>query len=107
MKTVTLNVPEPIAELYPKVGDKLFLSALREAIKRLIDEEQRNLKVIQKRMSVYERKYKTDFHAFQSNLPPDSDYQLHEDYGEWSYLADVAQAIEDDLATYQRLNGAK
>lgn len=107
MKTVTLNVPEPIAKLYPKVGDKLFLSALREAIKRLITEEQRNLKTIQKRMSDYERKYKTDFQNFQKNLPPDGDYQLHEDFGEWSYLNDVAHAIEDDLATYQRLNGAE
>jgi len=105
MKTVTLKVPEPIAELYPKVGDKLFLVALREAVKRLITEEQRNLKTIQKRIVVFERKYKTDFADFQKNLPPEGDYRLHEDYGEWSYLMDVAIAIKKDIANYQRLNG--
>ena len=105
MKTVTMEVPEPIAELYPKVGEKLLLSTLREAIKRSIREEQRNLKTIQKRIVVFERKYKTDFSDFQKNLPSEGDYRLHEDYGEWSYLMDVAIAIEKDIAQYQRLNG--
>ena len=106
MKKVTLNVPESIAELHAKVGDKLFLSALREAVKQLIRKEQRDLKIIQKRITVFERKYKTEFGKFQENLPPEGDYQLHEDYGEWSYLTDVARTIEKDLAIYQRLNGA-
>jgi len=105
MKTVTLNVPESIAELYPKVGEKLLLSTLREAIKRLIREEQRNLKAVQRRILVFERKYKADFSDFQKNLPPEGDFRLHEDYGEWSYLTDVAMAINKDIANYQRLNG--
>lgn len=103
---MTIKVPEPIAKLYPKVGDKLFLSALREAVKLLIAQEQKNLKLIQKRMTRYERKYKTNFANFSKSLPPDGDYQLHEDFGEWSYLMDVVRAIEDDLATYRRLNGS-
>ena len=105
MKTITLNLPESIAELYPKVGDKVFLSALRESIKRLIGEEQRNLEVINNRIKNFEKKYKTNFKNFQENLPPNGDYQLHEDYGEWSYLVDVAAAFEKDIANYQRLNG--
>jgi len=106
MKTVTLNVPESIAELHSKVGDKLFLSALRVSLKHFIRDEQRNLKSIQKRIAAFERKYKADFLSFQENLPSEGDYQLHEDFGEWSYLIDVAHAIEKDMATYQRLNGA-
>jgi hypothetical protein len=105
MKTVTLNIPEPIAELSPKIGDKLLRSALREAVTHLIRDERRKLSAIHKRLSTFQRKYKTDFNDFQNNLPSDNDFQLHEDYGEWSYLVDVAQAIENDIATYQRLNG--
>jgi hypothetical protein len=106
MKTVTLKVPETIAELYPRIGEKLLLSTLREAIKRLIREEERNLKGIQKRIGVFERKYRISFSDFQKNLPPEGDYRLHEDYGEWSYLVDVAIAIKKDIASYQRLNGS-
>lgn len=52
MKTITLNLPEPVAELYPKIGDKVFLVALRESARRLIREEQKNLKSIKKRMKL-------------------------------------------------------
>ena len=105
MKSVTLNLPDPIAELYPKIGDKVFLSALRESARHLIDEEQKKLKEIRSRIKTYEKKYNTKFHNFQKNLPQDSDYQIHEDYGEWSYLIDVVAAIEIDIANYQKLNG--
>ncbi len=105
MKTITLNLPEPIAELYPKVGDKVFLYALRESIKRLIVDERKNLKAINVRINKFEKRYDTNFKDFQENLPPDGDFQVHEDYGEWSYLEDVAATIEKDITNYQRLNG--
>jgi hypothetical protein len=105
MGTITLNLPDAIVELYPKVGDKVFLSALRESIKQHIKDEHDNLKTIKKRIKFYEKKYTTNFEIFEKNLPPDGDYQIHEDYGEWSYLVDVAKAIEKDIANYQKLNG--
>ncbi len=106
MKTITLKLPETIAELYPKVGEKVFLSALRESVRHTIKEEQQTLLDINKRIKSFESKYKTDFSNFRKNLPPDGDYELHEDYGEWSYLIDVAAEIKKDIANYQRLNGA-
>jgi hypothetical protein len=106
MKTITLKVPETIAELQAKVGDKLFLSALRETAEHFIRDEHRRLKSFQKRIAVFERKYKTTFSEFQKYLPAEGDYQFHEDYGEWSYLMDVTSAIEKEIAAYRRLNGA-
>lgn len=105
MKTITLKLPETIVELYPKVGKKVFLSALRESIRHTITEEQQMLLDINKRIKSFENKYKTNFDNFQKNLPPDGDYKLHEDYGEWSYLVDVSAEIKKDIANYQRLNG--
>ena len=105
MGTITLNLPDSIAELYPKVGEKVFLTALRESIRRMIKDEQGNLKTINKRIKSFEKKYETNFKNFQKTLPPDGDHQLHEDYGEWSYLVDVASAIEKDITNYQKLNG--
>jgi len=106
MKEITLKLPESIAELYPKVGEKVFLAALRESIKHAINEKQQTLVDINKRIKSFESKYKTNFNKFQKQLPPDGDYKLHEDYGEWSYLTDVAAQIKKDIANYQRLNGA-
>jgi len=105
MKTITLNLPDSIAEFYPRIGEKLFLLALRESIKRLVEDEQKNLETLKPRIKKFEQKYKMDFQTFQQNLSPDGDYQLHEDYGEWSYLVDVVTEINKDIANYQRLNG--
>ena len=105
MKSITLNLPESMAALYPKVGDKIFLSALRESVKRLVLDEQKELNDINKRIKIFEKKYKVNFQDFQKNLPDDADYQMHEDYGEWSYLVDSAGAIEEDISNYRRLNG--
>jgi hypothetical protein len=104
MKTIALNLPESIAELYPKVGEKVFRMALRESVARLIKEERTNLKKIRRRIKVFEKRYKLDFVEFQKNLPV-GNFQLHEDYGEWSYLVDVANEIENDIAKFEHLNG--
>ncbi len=47
-------------------------------------------KTINKRIKIFEKKYKTNFQDFRKNLPEDAGYQMHEDYGEWSYLVDSA-----------------
>lgn len=105
MKRITIELPEPMAELYPKVGDRVFLSALRLSLKQLIQEEKKKLKTMKKRISIFEKKYKKTFAEFKDNLPLDDDVQLHEDYGEWSYLVTVADAIEQDIKKYHHLNG--
>lgn len=69
MKTIALNLPESIAELYPKVGDKVFRMALHASVAHLIKAEQTNLKKIERRIKAFEKKYKIDFTAFQENLP--------------------------------------
>jgi len=107
MKRITLELPGSMAELYPKVGDRVFRSALRLSLKQLIKEERNNLKTIHKRLSIFEKKYKATFAEFEKSLPADGDVQLHEDYGEWSYLEAVAKSISDDIEKYHRLNGAE
>lgn len=107
MKRITLELPESMAELYPKVGNKVFLSALHLSVKQLIRDEQKKLKSINKRMSVFEKKYRATFSEFEKSLPSDGDVQLHEDYGEWSYLVTVADSIQEDIQKYSHLNGAE
>jgi len=105
MTTITLKVPASTAKLYPKVGEKVFLQALRESVQRVITEERLELRKVNSQRRKFERKYKMPFARFEKKLPPNGSYQLHEDYGEWSYLEERAAAILSDINTYEQLYG--
>ncbi len=105
MTTITLKVPASTAKLYPKVGKKIFLQALRAAVQRLITEERQELRKVNSQRRKFERKYKMAFGRFEKKLPPEGSYLLHEDYGEWSYLEERAAIILSDIATYEQLYG--
>lgn len=106
MTTIQLKLPEPAARLYPKVGEKIFLQAFRESVKRLIAEERQELKITNARIRKFERKYKKRFETFEKHMPAEGNYETHEDYGEWSYLMEKAKRLAQDIADYERLNGA-
>jgi hypothetical protein len=106
MTTIQLEVPDNLAGLYTKVGEKLFLQVFSESVERLIKEEKNQLEAIRKRIKVFEKKYKMKFETFEKSCPPGGDYKIHEDYGEWSHLVDVAKAYEEDIAAYTRIYGA-
>ncbi len=105
MTTIQLKLPEAVAKIYPKVGEKVFLQALRESVKRLITEERQELKLTNARIRKFERKYKCRFDAFEKRMPSKGDYEIHEDYGEWSYLVEKAKVLTQDVADYERLTG--
>ncbi|MDZ7290037.1 MAG: hypothetical protein ONB44_13675 [candidate division KSB1 bacterium] len=105
MTTIQLKLPESIARFYPKIGDKVFLQALRESVNRLIAEERQELKITKTRIRRYERKYKCTFETFEKRMPSGGNFDTHEDYGEWSYLVEKAKMIVNDIAEYERLVG--
>ncbi len=103
MTTIQLKLPESVARFYPKIGEKIFLQALNESVRRLIDEERLELRNTITRIRRYERKYKCNFEAFEKRLSSEGNYETHEDYGEWSFLEEKAKLIADDIADYERL----
>jgi len=105
MTTIQLKLPESVARFYPKIGEKVFLQALHESVKRLIAEERQELKSTNVRIRKFERKYKMKFEAFEERMPSAGNYETHEDYGEWSYLVEKAKALVQDIDNYGRLNG--
>lgn len=105
MTSITLKVPASTAKLYPKVGAKVFLQALRESVQRLIAEERQELRKVNGLRRKFERKYKMPFERYEKKLPPEGSYLLHEDYAEWSYLEERAAAILSDISTYEQLYG--
>ena len=106
MTTIQLKLPEAVARFYPKIGEKIFLQALNESVRRTIEKERLQLKQTMTRIRRYERKYKCNFDAFAKRLSSVGNYEPHEDYGEWSYLEEKAKLIGDDIANYERLAAA-
>ena len=105
MTTIALKVPASTAKLYPKVGEKIFLQALRVSVQRMIAEERLELRKVNSHRRRFERKYKMPFERFEKKLPLEGSYILHEDYGEWSYLEERASSILSDIALYEQLYG--
>lgn len=105
MTTIQLKLPESVARFYPKIGEKVFLQALNESVRRLIVEERKELKLTKTRIRRYERKYKCSFKVFQKRMSSEGNYAIHEDYGEWSFLEEKARLIGADIANYERLAG--
>jgi hypothetical protein len=106
MTTIQFKLPESVARLYPKIGEKIFLQALNESVRRLIAEERVELKQAMARIRRYERKYKCNFEVFEKRLSSEGNYETHEDYGEWSYLEEKVKLIADDIANYEQLVAA-
>jgi len=105
MTTIQLKLPESVARFYPKIGEKIYLQALRESAKRLMAEEREELKITNARIRKFERKYKIKFEKFEKRMPSTGDFQMHEDYGEWSYLVEKAKRLAQDISSYAQLNG--
>jgi len=107
MTTTELNLPKSITRLYSKLDEKVLLQALQIALRRTIAQERKELKTVQARISKFERKYKKRFREFEKNLPPEGDYVIHEDYGEWSFLEEKAKLLSQDIADYERVYGGR
>ncbi len=101
MTTIQLQVPEAVAGLIPKVGDKFLLIAIRDSLTRLIEDEREELEKVHSRIETFSQKYKATFESFENQMPESADYGIHEDYGEWSHLIERAKIIENEIAGYQ------
>ena len=105
MTTTDLKLPKSISRLYSRLDEKVLLQALQIALRRTIAQERKELKTVQTRIRKFERKYKKRFREFEKNLPPEGDYVIHEDYGEWSFLHEKAGILAQDIADYEKVYG--
>jgi DNA-binding ferritin-like protein (Dps family) len=76
------------------------VEALQIALRRTIAQERKELKTVQARILKFERKYKQRFREFEKNIPPEGNYQVHEDYIEWSFLHEKAEILAQDITDY-------
>jgi hypothetical protein len=105
MTTIQIQVPESLAKHYLRFGEKDFIEGIRYTICQNLKKEKRRLEEVLQKIQTFEEKYKADFETFEKNFPDTNDYQIHEDYVEWSHWVDVAKAIENDIEEYSRLYG--
>lgn len=105
MTITELKLPKSISKLYSKLDEKVLLHALQIALQRTIAQERKELKIVQARIRKFERRYKKTFQEFEKRLPPEGDYRIHEDYGEWSFLQEKAEILVKDIADYEKVYG--
>lgn len=106
MTTIQLKLPKAVARFYPKISEKVFLQALNESVRRLIDEERAELKLTKARIRRFERKYKCSFSIFAKRFSAAGNFETHEDYGEWSYLEEKTKRLREDIENYEKLAAA-
>lgn len=70
-----------------------------------IEENRQHLKDAQKHIRDFEKRYKMTFETFIKNIPPEGDYQVHEDFVEWSFWVDVQNKLCEEIEEFQKLNG--
>lgn len=105
MNTITLEVPEVLAELTKTTQQEVVLSALRKVARDKINDEIRQKREAESHLQRYEAKYHCKFKQFEQDLPANGNLQIHEDYIEWSFWQDVLIEAEKDIRTYQKLLG--
>jgi hypothetical protein len=107
MAEIQISVPETIARLYSEseagVVREVLLGAIRQVALAKLAEEKDNLREALDKIRSFEDKYKLSFSDFERNMPPEGDVQLHEDYVEWSFWADVYERAANDLKHLQLL----
>lgn len=107
MVEIQISVPETIAQLYSEseagVVGEVLLGAIRQVALTKLAEEKDNLREALDKIKTFEYKYKLGFSDFERSMPPNGDFQLHEDYVEWSFWTDVYERAANDLKHLQLL----
>jgi hypothetical protein len=107
MAEIQISVPEIIARLYSEskagVVREVLLGAIRQVALAKLAEEKDNLREALDKIISFEDKYKLSFSDFEQNMPTEGDFQVHEDYVEWSFWTDVYKRSANDLKHLQLL----
>ncbi len=106
MNTITIEIPEILSEFDESTRQELVLGALRKVTKEKLQDEISQKEEAFEQVQKFKIKYGCDFTEFEHNLPPDANYQLHEDWIQWSFWEDVLQKLEKSLRIYNRLRGS-
>lgn len=94
MKKIQIEVPDSFSKIDPKLRDELLARTLRKVASENLKEKRKELKKIRKHLSLYKKKYNSEFKNFEANLPKDASHEIHEDWVEWSFWNELNSKVE-------------
>jgi uncharacterized membrane protein YheB (UPF0754 family) len=105
MTTIEITVPDILSKFDRLKTKEVLLGAIRHVVVAKLKEEKKEKEKALRNIKKYERKYKMSIEEFEKNMPKDADYQLHEDWIDWSFWNSVYKRIEKDIQKFQVILG--
>lgn len=105
MTEITIEIPNSLHKILPVIKKPFLLRVIRNLAKTKIEENKQQLEEAQKHILDFENRYKMTFEAFKESFPNNADVQFHEDFVEWAFWVDVRNKLNDEIKTFNKLNG--
>jgi len=93
MQTISVKVPNIIADIYKSEQEEIIESAMRHLIFSRLAEKRRKFKAANKKIAAFEKRYGMNFKEFVDTFSDDADLSQHEDWVEWSHFQEVRERL--------------
>lgn len=104
MTTITLQVPDALANLPSKERESLLQVGLWQAIAAKREELKREIAETNEEIKGFSTRYGVSFTRFEAELLPKlKSWQAHEDYNDWFFLQSVLEEKKSLLANLPSL----
>jgi len=105
MTEITIEIPDSLNKILPPLKKPFLLRVIRNIAKTKIQENKQQLEDAQKRIRYFENRYNITYETFKDNIPPDGNFQVHEDFIEWSFWVDVQNKLSKEINEFKKING--
>lgn len=93
MRTITLKVPNMLADIYKSEQETILESAIRHIVFSRLGEKKEKYKEVAKKVADFEKRYGMTLKEFVKSFPEDADMTKHEDWVEWSHYEEVKNRL--------------
>ena len=99
MATITLQIPDALAQLPTKERDSLLQAGLWQAITARREQLKSEIMEASEQIKAFSTRYGLSFTHFEAELLPNLDsWQAHEDYNDWFFWQSVLEEKQNLLA---------
>lgn len=93
MQTITVKVPNMIADIYESEQESILESAIRHVVFNRVAEKRKKYSIATQKVAHFEKRYGMTFKEFVGSFPDDADISQHEDWVEWSHYQEVKKRL--------------
>lgn len=93
MQTITVKVPNIIADIFKSEQEEILESTMRHLIFSRLVEKRKKFNDANRKISAFEKRYGMKFKEFVDSFPDDASINQHEDWVEWSHYQEVRDRL--------------